>query len=121
MAAQQARAFAALGYAVLQIDLFGCGDSCGAFAAGRWAQWQQDLAEAQAQLDAILGSTSNAADNLKLMGSLVGTGVQAAGMIGARMGGPSNNIPGGGSTGNASDFGKNDGFGGRGIDSMGKA
>ncbi|WP_426197476.1 hydrolase 2, exosortase A system-associated [Massilia sp. DWR3-1-1] len=46
MAAQQARAFAALGYAVLQIDLFGCGDSCGAFAAGRWAQWQQDLAVA---------------------------------------------------------------------------
>ncbi|MDB5960791.1 MAG: Hydrolase 2, exosortase system-associated [Massilia sp.] len=46
MAAQQARAFAALGYAVLQIDLFGCGDSCGEFTAGRWSQWQRDLAVA---------------------------------------------------------------------------
>ncbi|WP_426112737.1 hydrolase 2, exosortase A system-associated [Massilia sp. PWRC2] len=43
MAAQQARAFAALGYAVLQIDLFGCGDSCGEFSAGRWPLWQHDL------------------------------------------------------------------------------
>ena len=43
MAAQQARLFAALGYAVLQIDLFGCGDSCGDFSAGRWPQWQRDL------------------------------------------------------------------------------
>lgn len=43
MAAQQARAFAALGFAVLQIDLFGCGDSCGEFVAGRWQQWQTDL------------------------------------------------------------------------------
>ena len=31
MAALQARAFSALGFAVLQIDLFGCGDSCGDF------------------------------------------------------------------------------------------
>ena len=46
MAAQQARAFAALGYAVLQVDLFGCGDSCGEFAAGRWPLWQRDLAVA---------------------------------------------------------------------------
>ncbi len=46
MAAQQARAFAALGYAVLQIDLFGCGDSCGEFSAGRWPLWQRDLAVA---------------------------------------------------------------------------
>ena len=43
MAAQQARAFAAQGFAVLQIDLFGCGDSCGDFTAGRWSQWQRDL------------------------------------------------------------------------------
>lgn len=46
MAAQQARAFAAMGYAVLQMDLFGCGDSCGDFACGRWEQWQRDLAVA---------------------------------------------------------------------------
>jgi exosortase A-associated hydrolase 2 len=43
MAAQQARAFAAMGYAVLQIDLFGCGDSCGDFHSGRWDLWKRDL------------------------------------------------------------------------------
>lgn len=43
MAALQSRAFAALGYAVLQIDLFGCGDSCGEFNAGRWQIWHDDL------------------------------------------------------------------------------
>ncbi|MFL6710168.1 MAG: hydrolase 2, exosortase A system-associated [Massilia sp.] len=46
IAAQQARSFAAAGYAVLQIDLFGCGDSCGEFADGRWERWQADLAVA---------------------------------------------------------------------------
>ncbi len=43
MAALQARRFAALGYAVLQIDLFGCGDSCGDFHCARWEQWRRDL------------------------------------------------------------------------------
>ena len=43
LAALQSRAFAALGYAVLQIDLFGCGDSCGDFNAGRWDIWKDDL------------------------------------------------------------------------------
>lgn len=43
MAAQQARAFAAMGFAVLQIDLFGCGDSCGDFSSGRWELWRRDL------------------------------------------------------------------------------
>jgi exosortase A-associated hydrolase 2 len=46
MAMLQARRFAALGYAVLQIDLFGCGDSCGDFNAARWALWKRDLATA---------------------------------------------------------------------------
>jgi exosortase A-associated hydrolase 2 len=50
MAAQQARAFAAMGYAVLQIDLFGCGDSCGDFHSGRWDQWKRDLGVACAWL-----------------------------------------------------------------------
>jgi exosortase A-associated hydrolase 2 len=50
MAALQARQFAALGYAVLQIDLFGCGDSCGDFSAARWDQWQRDLAVARSWL-----------------------------------------------------------------------
>ncbi|MFL6675168.1 MAG: hydrolase 2, exosortase A system-associated [Massilia sp.] len=46
MAALQSRAFAAMGFAVLQIDLFGCGDSCGEFDAGRWDRWKADLAVA---------------------------------------------------------------------------
>jgi exosortase A-associated hydrolase 2 len=43
MAALQSRAFAAMGFAVLQIDLFGCGDSCGDFNGGRWDVWKRDL------------------------------------------------------------------------------
>jgi len=43
MAALQSRRFAAAGYAVLQIDLFGCGDSSGDFADARWEIWKQDL------------------------------------------------------------------------------
>jgi exosortase A-associated hydrolase 2 len=44
MASLQSRAFAAMGYAVLQFDLFGCGDSCGDFHSGRWELWKSDLA-----------------------------------------------------------------------------
>ena len=43
VAAAQARAFAALGYSVLQIDLFGCGDSSGDFNEARWDIWHNDL------------------------------------------------------------------------------
>ena len=43
VAAAQARAFAALGYSVLQIDLFGCGDSSGDFGEARWDIWHNDL------------------------------------------------------------------------------
>ncbi|MFP5391486.1 MAG: hydrolase 2, exosortase A system-associated [Gammaproteobacteria bacterium] len=50
MAALQSRRFAALGYAVLQQDLFGCGDSCGDFNAARWDQWKRDLRMAAAWL-----------------------------------------------------------------------
>jgi exosortase A-associated hydrolase 2 len=50
MAALQSRHFAALGFAVLQIDLFGCGDSCGDFSAARWEIWQRDLSTALAWL-----------------------------------------------------------------------
>lgn len=46
MASLQARRFAAMGYAVLQIDLFGCGDSCGDFSSARWDIWLRDLAAA---------------------------------------------------------------------------
>ena len=46
MAALQARALAALGHGVLQIDLAGCGDSDGEFADARWEHWKDDLAAA---------------------------------------------------------------------------
>jgi exosortase A-associated hydrolase 2 len=42
MAALQARALAAQGVAVLQIDLLGCGDSSGDFADARWEAWRLD-------------------------------------------------------------------------------
>jgi exosortase A-associated hydrolase 2 len=44
IAALQARAFAAAGVAVLQIDLLGCGDSSGDFSDGSWDRWKDDLA-----------------------------------------------------------------------------
>ncbi len=47
MAALQARRFAAMGYAVLQLDLFGCGDSCGDFHTARWDLWKRDLGTAR--------------------------------------------------------------------------
>ena len=50
MASLQARRFAGMGFAVLQIDLFGCGDSCGDFNAARWDLWLRDLATARAWL-----------------------------------------------------------------------
>ncbi|MGZ3181042.1 MAG: hydrolase 2, exosortase A system-associated [Telluria sp.] len=43
MAALQARALAGLGFAVLQLDHFGCGDSCGDFRSARLPLWQADL------------------------------------------------------------------------------
>ncbi|MES2739985.1 MAG: hydrolase 2, exosortase A system-associated [Pseudomonadota bacterium] len=44
MAALQSRAFAARGHAVLQIDLYGCGDSGGDFGDARWPIWHDDVA-----------------------------------------------------------------------------
>ena len=43
MAALQARALAARGYGVLQIDLKGCGDSSGEFGDATWADWIADV------------------------------------------------------------------------------
>ncbi|MCG5540147.1 MULTISPECIES: hydrolase 2, exosortase A system-associated [unclassified Halorhodospira] len=45
MAAMQARALAADGWAVLLLDHYGCGDSGGDFADARWEIWLADLAE----------------------------------------------------------------------------
>jgi exosortase A-associated hydrolase 2 len=44
MVALQARALAAQGVAVLQIDLHGCGDSSGEFGDASWAGWKADAA-----------------------------------------------------------------------------
>lgn len=46
MAALQARAMAAAGYAVLQIDLHGCGDSSGDFGDATWESWIDDVMQA---------------------------------------------------------------------------
>lgn len=46
MAALQARAFAEAGWTVLQVDLFGCGDSEGDFDEASWEQWLADAADA---------------------------------------------------------------------------
>lgn len=43
VAAQQARAFSVNGYAVLQIDLHGCGDSDGELRSATWEIWLEDL------------------------------------------------------------------------------
>ena len=55
IAALQAREMAALGYGVLQLDLYGCGDSSGDFGDARWAIWKDDLAAGARWLDARLG------------------------------------------------------------------
>jgi exosortase A-associated hydrolase 2 len=54
-AALQARALAAQGVAVLQVDLLGCGDSDGEFGQADWNVWKQDLALAHAWLAARTG------------------------------------------------------------------
>jgi exosortase A-associated hydrolase 2 len=50
MAALQSRAFAIAGFDVLQVDLYGCGDSDGDFVDARWKFWQRDAMAAQAWL-----------------------------------------------------------------------
>lgn len=42
MAALQSRALAKAGFAVLQIDLLGCGDSSGDLSDARWQDWVED-------------------------------------------------------------------------------
>jgi exosortase A-associated hydrolase 2 len=44
--AEAARALARAGWAVLQVDLAGCGDSSGEFGEATWAEWVDDVARA---------------------------------------------------------------------------
>ena len=46
MAALQSRALAEAGYAVLQVDLLGCGDSSGDFGDATWQEWVNDVVRA---------------------------------------------------------------------------
>ena len=46
MAAMQSRALAQAGYAVLQVDLLGCGDSSGDFGDATWDAWVADVVRA---------------------------------------------------------------------------
>jgi exosortase A-associated hydrolase 2 len=55
MAALQAAALARLGYAVLQLDLHGCGDSAGDFGEASWESWQADVATGLQWLTEKLG------------------------------------------------------------------
>lgn len=57
MASLQARALADAGFAVLQIDLLGCGDSSGDFADATWADWLDDVREAASWLRACHPAT----------------------------------------------------------------
>ncbi len=52
MVARQARMLAAQGLGVLQLDLYGCGDSDGLSADARWEIWRQDVLLALAWLRA---------------------------------------------------------------------
>lgn len=45
MAALQARALVQAGYAVLQMDLLGCGDSSGDFGDATWQSWVSDVVQ----------------------------------------------------------------------------
>jgi exosortase A-associated hydrolase 2 len=57
MAALQARALAAIGWTVLQIDLFGCGDSDGDFRDASWDRWVVDVVEAAEWMSARYAKT----------------------------------------------------------------
>ncbi|MDP2370719.1 hydrolase 2, exosortase A system-associated [Rhodoferax sp.] len=60
MAALQARALADTGYAVLQIDLLGCGDSSGDFGDASWNDWIDDVELAVQWLRQRMAAPANA-------------------------------------------------------------
>lgn len=80
MAALQSRALAGAGYAVLQVDLLGCGDSSGDFADASWSAWLDDVVRAAHWLQ------QRVAAPLWLWGLRVGCllAAEAAPIVGAR-------------------------------------
>lgn len=70
MAALQSRSLARAGFAVLQIDLLGCGDSSGDFGDARWDDWVSDVVRANTWLrsQAHPGGASMSAAPLWLWG-----------------------------------------------------
>jgi exosortase A-associated hydrolase 2 len=78
MAALQARALAAEGFAVLQIDLMGCGDSEGALADTRWDDWLDDVAHATTWLRQQHPGTASETPPLWLWGLRAGALLAAA-------------------------------------------
>jgi exosortase A-associated hydrolase 2 len=77
MAAQQSHALAQAGFAVLQFDLLGCGDSAGDFGDATWPAW---LADAQWAVQRLNQHAAAPAAPLWLWGHRVGAllAVQAA-------------------------------------------
>ncbi len=57
MIALQARRLAGLGYHVLQLDLYGTGDSAGDFAEARWDAWLEDVRRARRWLEERTGQS----------------------------------------------------------------
>jgi uncharacterized protein len=72
MAAQQARALAAAGLAVLQFDLLGCGDSAGDFGDATWSRWEADVVWATEHLQQRTGIRAGSGQPLWLWGHRVG-------------------------------------------------
>lgn len=57
-AAIQARSLASAGFAVLRMDLFGCGDSSGELRDATWERWKSDLLLAKAWVEQQTGATA---------------------------------------------------------------
>ena len=66
MAALQSRAMAQAGYAVLQIDLLGCGDSSGDFGDATWKSWVNDVVQGCHWLRSQSNIQSAGSDNVPL-------------------------------------------------------
>lgn len=61
VSAQFARALASAGFAVLQFDMYGCGDSEGDFGDATWTTWLNNAHEALAELHRRAGEPTEAA------------------------------------------------------------